>query len=443
MLLDSGPPPYKPSVLERLLGNREEPSPVDQCEYYQNPANPKPCKQGTWPACEHYPYRYSPGCGKEWVVLAWLLVIAALTVSIYGLVNGIVFNGFQLDKDWSIPSNMSVSDGKHTIHLPPIDPTDPESKLVVYALVFRSAPVYVAGVFTATIVEWIDLNVRFMQPFINMFGKPGNAADTVLLAYITTSPLQVPITAVAKGHYRVATFSALNTLSPLFPIFIGGLLTLSDGGDKVIFTFSLSAYIGIMVFLSAWTLAMPFAYPVQKRLLPRQFYSMADLIAMCHKSSFIRKPYLDFADKKKTPSKDIMEARILLSGDRFLFGHYKDDQDRRHLGFDVHSSVDYETGIITSTGKVQAITPEGELKTIRSQAARTMTTVGLELVAGTGKGFVAWILRPFRKHRKSGSETELESLTPTASTTGSHQEGQHDARQRTVPTPALDARLAS
>ena len=90
-----------------------------------------------------------------------------------------------------------------------------------------------------------------------MSEEPGDAADTVLLAYITTSPLQLLISAIAKGHYKVAMLSTLNSLLPLFPIFIGGLLTLTHGHDKVIFPSSLSAYIGAMVFVSAWSIAVP------------------------------------------------------------------------------------------------------------------------------------------------------------------------------------------
>lgn len=390
----------------------------------------------------------------RYVVLAWLLAAAALGVAIYGLARGTAFKGFHLDQDWTMPGAFNISDGKHTFKLPPIDPTDPQSRLLVYALVFRSAPVYVAGLFTGTIVEWVDLNMRFMQPFINMFGTPGEAADTVLLAYITTSPLQVPITALAKGHYRVALFSTLNTLSPLFPIFIGGLLTLSESEDRktVRFIFSLSAYIGVMVFLIAWTLAFPFAYPVQKRLLPRQFYSMADLIAICHKSSFLQKEYLNFADRNRTPTKEIMEARILLSGDRFLFGHYTDDNENRHVGFDVHSTRDLSTGRVHDTHLVQAVTPAGEINAMVTQTRRTMTSIfygdpghrgsaGGVVRTGTSGSksnvLVAWLRKLTHKHQKvqqTDTDTELRMFQPPmASATGSRLEGQRDnlnARQR-------------
>lgn len=370
--------------------------------------------------------------------------MGALVLAIYGLSNGIVFEGFTLPKDWSL-GNMTIIAGTHSVKLPPIDPTDPESQLVAYALAFRSVPVYVAGLFTGTIVEWVDLNMRFMQPFINMFGKAGNAADTILLAYITTSPLQVPITAIDKGHYRVAVFSTLNTLSPLFPIFIGGLLTLSDDqkNNKVIFNFSLSAYIGIMVFLSAWSIAMMFAYPFQKRLLPRQFYSMADLMAMCHKSTFLHRSYLDFADRNRTPSKEIMDARILLAGDNFMFGHYTDDEDRKHIGFDVHSTKNYETGRTEETHMVQAVMPSGELKMI-GQKVRATTNLFLDAgrsQSSGGKGFMPWLRRIRHKHRKSQTGSEMELRPPVGSATGSHLEGQRDIRQRPpvafAPLPEL------
>jgi hypothetical protein len=425
---------------------------VDECGLYRNPENQAPddgqsaqasggscppCAQGTWPSCEHYCYRHSPGCGKGYVVLAWLLSVAGLVVAIYGLVNGIVFRGFHLHKDWSTPSSMNLTYGSHNWEIPPLDPTDAKSKLVVYALVFRSAPVYISGLFTGTVVEYIDINMRFMQPFVNMFEKPGNAADTVLLAYITTSPLQVPITAIAKGHYRVALFSTLNTLAPLFPIFVGGLISLTSDDDTVIFTFSLSAYIGVMIFLIAWSLAFPFAWPYQARLLPRQFYSMADLICMCWASNFLRKPYLDIADPKRTPSKEIMEARILLSGDRFLFGHYTDEYDRLHIGFDVHSSLDHDTGRVSHTHLVKGITPAGELTAMVSQTRRTMTRLGGfgRMVKGGAvkqNFFWSWLSRVTRRKKSSSQEgDELQDIPPIApTTTGLEAQQTTSTRQR-------------
>jgi hypothetical protein len=315
---------------------------------------------------------------------------------------------------------------------------------------FRSAPTYVAGIFTSTIITWIDLNMRFMQPFRNMFGKgsevsfgrrvkeflgwpwwrsaintepeerteertPATAAESILLAYITVSPLQVPLTAWDKGHYKVCIYSTLSTLSPLFPIFVGGLLTVTPNEkyDRVNFQFSLSAYIGIMVSLALYSILLPMAMPGAYRLLPRQLYSLADLMAMCHESKFMASPHLDITDRERTPSKEHMEARLLLTDDRFLFGVYNGRDGHGHIGFDVTQEREPDFGPLKDVGiPVEHIPPEGF-------ASRVQRTVTLMMEEGRKKtktmtgAMTANLRSPFaqRKHIRSGDEQEGMELT--------------------------------
>jgi hypothetical protein len=249
-------------------------------------------------------------------------------------------------------------------------------------LLFRSLPTYTAGLFINTIIPAIDLNMRFMEPFVSMFEEPGKASETVLLAYITLSPLEVPLTAYNNGHYKVSWFSTLNTLSPLFPIFVGGLLTVSAKGDRVSLSFSLSAYIGIMVSLVLYGLSLPLGFPHAHRLLPRQFYSLADLMSMCHESRFLSSPHLDIASREVTPTKAHMEARILLSRAEFLFGIYTGRDGRPHLGFDVAKIAIDDPNKAELTGLVRWIKPHGRLWNFsprgRAYTARVSTMSRME-----------------------------------------------------------------
>jgi hypothetical protein len=281
--------------------------------------------------------------------------------------------GFSVPNNWSLPAdwNVTTSVDHHMISL--LQPADAKSTLLAYALIFRSLPTYAAGLFVNTIIPALDLNMRFMQPFVSMFEESGKASETVLLAYITLSPLQVPLTAYDKGHYKVSWFSTLNTLSPLFPIFVGGLLTVSAKGDGVLLSFSLSAYIGIMVSLILYGLSLPFGFPHPHRLLPRQFYSLADLMAMCHESRFLSSPYLNIASQKVTPTKAHMEARILLSRAEFLFGIYTGRDGRTHLGFDVAKIAMEDPNQAEPTGLVKWITPHGRWWSL-SPRGRAYTT---------------------------------------------------------------------
>jgi hypothetical protein len=450
------------------------PNPVDQCN------RPRKCAHGTWPNCEHYPYNYNPGCTRWAIALASLLPIGVLVLSIYALVIHLPYNGFSLPNNLKFPSEIVVSSGSKNYTLPPIDPTDPKSTVLLWALIFRSAPTYAASMFTSTIVTWIDLNMRFMQPFRNMFGEdpkktpwqrlrdwlgwrpravfsanntnrpeeeriPATAAESILLAYITVSPLQVPLTAWDKGHVKVFIYSTLNTLSPLFPIFVGGLLTVTPNKsyDQVNFSFSLSAYIGIMVSLALFSILLPAAIPGAYRLLPRQLYSLADLMCMCHESRFMASPHLDITHRQLTPTKDHMEARLLLTEDRFLFGAYRGRDGLRHIGFDVIEERDPDSGRLKNIGdSVKYIPPEG----YTTRAKRTMTALMEEGIrAGrTMTGAMARNIRsPFAQEAhgiRPGEERELIEMSgalepPRASAEASGSEPQQPGnRGRTRPT---------
>jgi hypothetical protein len=365
-------------------------------------------------------------------------------LSIYALVIRLPNDGFSLPNNLKLPSTIFYGWDSSNHTLPPIDPADPKSTVLLWALIFRSAPTYVAGLFTSTIIVWIDLNMRFMQPFRNMFGElpdesfgrrvkdfvgwpwwrrrtsmnaepeqriPAKAEESILLAYITLSPFQVPLTAWDKGHYKVCIYSTLSTLSPLFPIFVGGLLTVTPNEtyDRVNFSFSLSAYIGIVVSLVLYSFLLPMAMPGAYRLLPRQLYSLADLMVMCHESKFMASPHLDITDPDRTPSKEHMEARILLTDDRFLFGLYQGRDGHRHIGFDVAQEREPDFGRLKDIGdSVEHIPPEGFV----SRVHRTMTVMIEEGIkkGRTVTGTIALnVGSPFAQRRhgiRSGEEDE-------------------------------------
>jgi hypothetical protein len=320
------------------------------------------------------------------LVLCTLIVWAVLGLTIYALVKHWPMQGFSVPNDWSLPAdwNVTTSVDNHTISL--LQPIDAKPTLLIYALLFRSLPTYAAGLFVNTIIPALDLNMRFMQPFVSMFEEPGKASETVLLAYITLSPLQVPLTAYDNGHYKVSWFSTLNTLSPLFPIFVGGLLTVSAKGEQVSLSFSLSAYIGIIVSLVLYGVSLPFGFPHPHRLLPRQFYSLADLMAMCHESRFLSSPHLNIASRKVAPTKAHMEARILLSRAEFLFGIYTGRDGRPHLGFDVAKIAMDDPNQAESTGLVQWITPHGRWWNLSPRGRAYTTKMNTMARVERGKG---------------------------------------------------------
>jgi hypothetical protein len=283
---------------------------------------------------------------------------------------------------------------------------------------------------------------------------PAKAAESILLAYITVSPMQVPLTAWDNGHFKVCIYSTLSTLSPLFPIFVGGLLTVSpdDNFDKVNFTFSLSAYIGIMVSLALYSILLPWAIPGAYRLLPRQLYSLADLMAMCHESKFMASPHLDITHRERTPSKQHMEARLLLTDDRFLFGVYRGRDGHRHIGFDVAQEREPNFGRLKDVGdSVKHIPPEG----FASKVQRTMTTMVEEGVkvgkamtgAMTGNRMSPFSqqahgIRPGEEYEMSGALGAARAEAARAEASGSQPQQIRNGGRTRAAVPELPTRFS-
>lgn len=188
-----------------------------------------------------------------------------------------------------------------------------------------------------------------------------------------------------------------------------------------------AAYIGILISLTLFAVALPAAYPFSKRLLPRQFYGLADLMAMCHEARFLGSPYLDIADKRATPTKEHMEARLMLSGDKFRFGKYRGRDNHWHLGFDVLSNETGEDGELKDAKRVQLIR-EKPWETLKAATFTRMRSI---------RGYQPVNAGPFRQagrdlHDAAG-EGELYEMSgglPSATATGASQEVRSDPRHR-------------
>jgi hypothetical protein len=155
-------------------------------------------------------------------------------------------------------------------------------------------------------------------------------------------------------------------------------------------------------------MAMPGAY----RLLPRQLYSLADLMAMCHQSKFMASPHLNIADQHRTPSKEHMEAHLLLTGDRFLFGRYNGRDGKRHIGFDVAQEPEEDGG---PWKNVEHIPPES----FASRVQRTGRTMTVKMEEGLKKGkaktgaLTANVWNPLAQWRHIGSGDEQKGMELT------------------------------
>lgn len=178
----------------------------------------------------------------------------------------------------------------------------------------------------------VDIRKCFTQSFTSMYDLSGSASDTILLEYLTGLPLLVPLTACRNGHYKVAWFSLVNTIAPFFPIVVGGIFTMVDTGIQVELNIGMPSFLTSFIFLTLYAGSMFFVRPTDNRLLPRNFFTLADLIIMCHASEFLWRPDFDISDPNTT--REHMVARIFLREDKYVLGVYQGRDKQRHMGFD-------------------------------------------------------------------------------------------------------------
>ena len=287
--------------------------------------------------CHHYPYRYSPGVGIGIWTFWTVIMLGSTLLCLYILIRNFVKTGFFVPNTWMPGSSTNTSmTANQTLHpddyfdlIPGIDQDD---DLILYAVVFRSVPTLFASWFGMDHLLTVDNHHRFLQPFVNMYQVPGSASDTVLLEYFTRSSLIVPLIAWGKSHYKVFWFSFLATISSSFPILVGGLFTIVNTGPRIWFFFSPGAFWTVFVFLIVYCISLPFARPTTKRYLPRQYYSLVDIMAMCYRSHLFDGSDLDISPAWST--QEYMAACILVRRDRYLLGRYIGTDGQIHLGFD-------------------------------------------------------------------------------------------------------------
>jgi hypothetical protein len=84
--------------------------------------------------------------------------------AIYGLTKGWPMRNPEcsLENDSGIPSNTFTLIRNDTYHLALFDPADSKPTLLVDALLFRLGSTCITGLFTSTMIVWLDLNIRFL-----------------------------------------------------------------------------------------------------------------------------------------------------------------------------------------------------------------------------------------------------------------------------------------
>ncbi|THV82363.1 hypothetical protein D6D26_10265 [Aureobasidium pullulans] len=171
-----------------------------------------------------------------------------------------------------------------------------------------------------------------------MYRGPSSVTDSLLLDYMTVSPLEVLPQAWTNKHYKVLYFGILSALNWVPPLTITGLCSVIETGSQVIVQVSPVAACLTMfwAFLYAFSLAISWAPPERK--LPRICGSLYDLFTFFYASRLRWLPEFGHAAFSKTLTKADFHAHLLLARHEFLFGLVA-GQETSHQGFDIASHV--------------------------------------------------------------------------------------------------------
>jgi hypothetical protein len=289
---------------------------------------------------------YAPWAVWFW----WSLSLVSIGVCIYAIFRGAINSGFRIANTWGMHLPIVHSpNGSYPLTNTTFDPSDtntpiftnitfngvfedPKNDLVLYVFVFRNLLVFFASMFAIGFLQVVDIGHRFSQPFANMARSDTSATESLLLNYVWGTPGVVTFDALKNHHWRVAWFSSLNLISPLFPILVAGLFTITDTGSWIVFDIHKTSFYFVLAYLVLYTSTLPFAWPGRDRRLPRVFTSIADLMSLCYSSHVLRNPALDISRANVTQRH--LDARLFLQEETYRVGLYTGSDHKTHFGFD-------------------------------------------------------------------------------------------------------------
>jgi hypothetical protein len=171
-----------------------------------------------------------------------------------------------------------------------------------------------------------------------MYEKPSSAPDSLLLDYMTVSPLEVIPQAWTKGHLKVVYFGVLSALNWVPPLTIVGLCTVNETGSGVVVQLSPTVALFAVICLSVYIYSLFSFWSPPKRRLPRHVGSLYDLFCFFYDSELRWHPMFSRAAYSKRSTKEQLHARLCLVKEKFSFGLLGDPQDPLP-GFDYANNV--------------------------------------------------------------------------------------------------------
>jgi hypothetical protein len=312
---------------------------------------PNHCRD--FPRCSCYPYQRGPFISSA-ILLVWPIpLLATIEVClIFALVRIWWFHGIILNKGaWLIQStNVSSAPNGTQLLIPGIElGLTPDSfsrhnkpamnRDIVAVLLLRALPIIIVG-WAGAMITIIDIHHRWVQPFTNMYERASPASDSLLLDYMTVSPLEVIPQAWTKGHFKVVFFGVLSALNWVPSLVITGLCAVNETGSRVVVQLSPVAASFAIVSLSVYIYSLTSAWVPPKRRLPRDVGSLYDLFCFFYDSELRCYPEFFGAAFSRDITKDELHSQLRLRRDYFSFGLVGDPREVSP-GFDSADYVDW------------------------------------------------------------------------------------------------------
>lgn len=217
-------------------------------------------------------------------------------------------------------------------------------------LLLRFLPISIVSWAGASITI-MDIHHRWVQPFTSMYERASPASDSLLLDYMTVSPLDVIPQAWAKNHFRVVYFGVLSALNWVPPLIITGLCAITETGTGVVVQLSPTAASFAIIWSCIYIYSLTSAWPPPKRRLPRDVACLYDLFCLFYDSQLRWYPEFAGAAFSQNITKDELHSQLRLVRDKISFGLVGDPQER-HPGFD---SAEYVTRVAPIPGILRRV----------------------------------------------------------------------------------------
>lgn len=213
-------------------------------------------------------------------------------------------------------------------------PQDEIYRLLLWNFILRMLPTAVAStlIFMSVMFDRFHL---YTQPLVEMYNGPSSAEKTILLDYLTLSPLAVLLQAWNHRHWKVLYFAILSLLGPVLQLIPAGVLLLTSKEDVIYGSFSRALLISAIVILAVYLGSYLFAYFSIKRRFPRWGTSLIDIWALCFSSHLARYP--EFSECGPAWTKKDLAASLQLRYDEFSLGLCTDADGVQRVGFDTAS----------------------------------------------------------------------------------------------------------